>query len=329
MNTSKIKKIQELFNKYFSNQIDSKEVRELMSEVNNCTDEELIPLLQKRWMSICDDEPLSEQKKDELYTCIKKSIQQHKSIPFKRYWMRIAVSLIILITTSLAVTFYIENKEMQQIAEENVVIQSGESEASTIELPDGSIVRLNAKSTLSYQRDFGCSNRKVTLSGEGYFQVKRNEDKPFIVSIGSMNVLVLGTTFNVYAYKEKDFIEMSLIKGRVRVMTQNETINVNPNEKVTYHKLTGELKLKRTSNNLETAWLKKEIIFRHEMLVDVFEKLERRYGVTFTIDNKKLLEDRYTGTFINENIKTILDILKIHYEFKYIINNCQIHIITK
>lgn len=329
MNTSKIKKIQELFNKYFSNQIDSKEVRELMSEVNNCTDEELIPLLQKRWMSICDDEPLSEQKKDELYTCIKKSIQQHKSIPFKRYWMRIAVSLIILITTSLAVTFYIENKEMQQIAEENVVIQSGESEASTIELPDGSIVRLNAKSTLSYQRDFGCSNRKVTLSGEGYFQVKRNEDKPFIVSIGSMNVLVLGTTFNVYAYKEKDFIEMSLIKGRVRVVTQNETINVNPNEKVTYHKLTGELKLKRTSNNLETAWLKKEIIFRHEMLVDVFEKLERRYGVTFTIDNKKLLEDRYTGTFINENIKTILDILKIHYEFKYIINNCQIHIITK
>lgn len=329
MNTSKIKKIQELFNKYFSNQIDSKEVRELMSEVNNCTDEELIPLLQKRWMSICDDEPLSEQKKDELYTCIKKSIQQHKSIPFKRYWMRIAVSLIILITTSLAVKFYIENKEMQQIAEENVVIQSGESEASTIELPDGSIVRLNAKSTLSYQRDFGCSNRKVTLSGEGYFQVKRNEDKPFIVSIGSMNVLVLGTTFNVYAYKEKDFIEMSLIKGRVRVVTQNETINVNPNEKVTYHKLTGELKLKRTSNNLETAWLKKEIIFRHEMLVDVFEKLERRYGVTFTIDNKKLLEDRYTGTFINENIKTILDILKIHYEFKYIINNCQIHIITK
>lgn len=264
-----------------------------------------------------------------MYTCIKKRIQRSKSIFFKRYWIQIAASFIILITTSLAVTLYIENKEMQQIAEENVIIQSGESEPSTIELPDGSVVRLNAKSTLSYQRNFGRSNRKVTLSGEGYFQVKRKENKPFIVVTGSMNVWVLGTTFNVYAYEEKEFIEMSLIKGRVRVVTQNKTINVNPNEKVTYHKLTGELKLKKTSNNLETAWLKKEIIFRHEMLVDVFEKLERRYGVTFTIDNKKLLEDRYTGTFINENINTILDILKIHYEFKYTINNTKIHIITK
>lgn len=329
MDTSKIKKIQGLFHKYFSNQIDSKEVRELMSEVNNCTDEELIPLFQKHWMSIYDDEPLSEQKRDELYTCIKKGMQRRKVISFKRYWAHIAASILILLTTSLAVTFYIDNKEMHQMEEENVVIQSGENEPSTIELPDGTVVRLNAKSTLSYQRNFGGANRKVSLSGEGYFQVKRNETKPFIVGTGSMDVVVLGTTFNVYAYKEKDIVEMSLIKGRVRVITPNKTINVRPNEKVTYHKLTGELRLKKTANNIETAWLKKELIFRHETLASVFDKLERRYGVTFAIDNKKLLEDRYTGAFVNENINTILDILKIHYEFKYTIDNSKIYIITE
>lgn len=62
MDTSKIKKIQDLFNNYFFNKADSQEVKELMSEVNNCTDEELIPLFQKHWMSILDDEPLSEKK---------------------------------------------------------------------------------------------------------------------------------------------------------------------------------------------------------------------------------------------------------------------------
>ena len=329
MDTTQNKKIQTLFQRYFSNQIGSQEVRELMSEVNNCTDEELIPLFQQHWIGIADDEPLSEQKKDELYNCIKKGMQRRKVLSLKRHWMQIAASILILLTTSLAITFYIENKEMQQMAEEDVVIQSGENEPSNIELPDGTVVRLNAKSTLSYQRNFGRSNRKVVLSGEGYFQVKRNEDKPFIVGTGSMDVVVLGTTFNVYAYKEKDFVEMSLVKGRVKVVTPNKTINVHPNEKVTYHKLTGELRLKKTANDIETAWLKKELIFRHEKLVSVFDKLERRYGVTFTIDNKKLLEDRYTGVFVNENINTILDILKIHYEFRYTINNSKIHIITE
>ena len=83
-------------------------------------------------------------------------------------------------------------------------------------LPDGSEVWINSKSTLSFSDDFGKSERRVSLSGEAYFTVVRDENKPFIVSVNNRDVRVLGTEFNVKAYKGEDLQKISLVKGSVK-----------------------------------------------------------------------------------------------------------------
>ena len=124
------------------------------------------------------------------------------------------------------------------MAEQDVIVRSGDSGTSQVTLPDGTLVRLNANSSLTYQQNFGQDNRKVKLSGEGYFEVKKNTEKKFIVNTGYIDVTVLGTKFNLYAYEDKDIIEMALVEGHVNVSTSQppyQTICVKPNEKVTYN----------------------------------------------------------------------------------------------
>jgi len=248
-----------------------------------------------------------------------KEIRRNR-ISFKNYWMQIAASILFIIAGSLTVLTYMQNKTISSLAEQNVVIRSGDYGKSLVTLPDGTIVYLNAKSSLTYSQDFGRESRNVELSGEGFFEVKKDIKKRFTVKTGFMDITVLGTKFNVYAYQDKDIVEMSLVEGSVNIETvlpPYKNINVKPNEKVTYYKKTGELKHVSTSNESETAWMKKELVFRSETLGNVFDCLSRKFGVTFNVEDKSLLDDIYTGTFDDENIESIMKVLKMHYNFNY------------
>ena len=236
------------------------------------------------------------------------------------YWMQIAASLLLLIAGSLTVLTFMQQNEINALAEQNVVIRSGDYGKSLVTLPDGTIVHLNAKSSLTYSQDFGRNDRKVALSGEGFFEVKKDTEKKFTVGTGYMDITVLGTKFNVYAYETKDIVEMSLVEGSVDVTTSRppyQSIRVKPNEKVVYNKRTGNLLHERTSNKMETAWINKELVFRSERLEDVFRCLSRKFAVTFSVDDETLLNDVYTGTFDDENVESIMRVLKYHYNFKY------------
>lgn len=227
---------------------------------------------------------------------------------------------------------YVEKNEARQLASQNVIIHSGKEGFSMVVLPDGTKVRLNARSSLTYQQDFGRYDRKVTLSGEGYFQVKHDETKQFVVSTGVMDIAVLGTTFNVYAYEDKDFVEMSLVEGSVQVSVSKpafQQLKVSPNEKVVYDKYTGKLELQRTDNRLETAWTHNELVFRHDKLETVLDCLERKFGVDFVIADSLILKDVYTGVFDDESLPGILHVLTLHYGFKYKEKEGVIYIETK
>lgn len=325
-------RISALLRKYHANEISLEELEELRSMVDAASHEELHAVLNNHWEEYDEYLPLSQDKKDALY----RKIQPRKKAPLivsmKRYWLHIAASLLFLLASSTTALFYMQYQEMQEIAEQNIVINSGDYGSSSVLLPDGTKVRLNAKSSLSYQRDFGQVDRRVKLSGEGYFEVKRNEEKQFVVNTGFMDITVLGTTFNVYAYENKDFQEMALVEGSVCVATSRppyKNLHVKPNEKVTYDKRTGELNLEPAQNKFETAWIEKKLVFRHDSLKDVLKCLERKFGVTFSVDDEHILNDVYTGMFDEENIESILRILQVHYGFEYEIKDADISISLK
>lgn len=314
-------KVSGLLHKFRSGDITPAEFQDLRTHMDTISDVELKHLLETEWEEFEDHSPLSEEKMKTLYEGLHiRSEEVKPRFTLKRYWMQIAASLLLLIAGSLTVLTFMQRNEINALAEQNVVIRSGDYGKSLVTLPDGTIVHLNAKSSLTYSQDFGRNDRKVALSGEGFFEVKKDTEKKFTVGTGYMDIAVLGTKFNVYAYETKDIVEMSLVEGSVDVTTSRppyQSIRVKPNEKVVYNKRTGNLLHERTSNKMETAWINKELVFRSERLEDVFRCLSRKFAVTFSVDDEALLNDVYTGTFDDENVESIMRVLKFHYNFKY------------
>ncbi|WP_346711703.1 FecR family protein [Phocaeicola plebeius] len=314
-------KVSGLLHKFRSGDITPAEFQDLRTHMDTISDVELKHLLEAEWEEFEDHSPLSEEKMKTLYEGLHiRSEEVKPRFTLKRYWMQIAASLLLLIAGSLTVLTFMQRNEINALAEQNVVIRSGDYGKSLVTLPDGTIVHLNAKSSLTYSQDFGRNDRKVALSGEGFFEVKKDTEKKFTVGTGYMDIAVLGTKFNVYAYETKDIVEMSLVEGSVDVTTSRppyQSIRVKPNEKVVYNKRTGNLLHERTSNKMETAWMNKELVFRSERLENVFRCLSRKFAVTFSVDDETLLNDVYTGTFDDENVESIMRVLKYHYKFKY------------
>ena len=314
-------KVSGLLHKFRSGDITPAEFQDLRIRIDAISDVELKHFLETEWEEFEDHFPLSEEKMKTLYEGLHiRSEEVKPHFTLKRYWMQIAASLLLLIAGSLTVLTFMQQNEINALAEQNVVIRSGDYGKSLVTLPDGTIVHLNAKSSLTYSQDFGRNDRKVALSGEGFFEVKKDTEKKFTVGTGYMDIAVLGTKFNVYAYETKDIVEMSLVEGSVDVTTSRppyQSIRVKPNEKVVYNKRTGNLLHERTSNKMETAWMNKELVFRSERLEDVFRCLSRKFAVTFSVDDETLLNDVYTGTFDDENVESIMRVLKYHYKFKY------------
>lgn len=314
-------KVSGLLHKFRSGDITPAEFQDLRTHMDTISDVELKHLLEAEWEEFEDYSPLSEEKMKTLYEGLHiRSEEVKPRFTLKRYWMQIAASLLLLIAGSLTVLTFMQRNEINALAEQNVVIRSGDYGKSLVTLPDGTIVHLNAKSSLTYSQDFGRNDRKVALSGEGFFEVKKDTEKKFTVGTGYMDIAVLGTKFNVYAYETKDIVEMSLVEGSVDVTTSRppyQSIRVKPNEKVVYNKRTGNLLHERTSNKMETAWMNKELVFRSERLENVFRCLSRKFAVTFSVDDETLLNDVYTGTFDDENVESIMRVLKYHYKFKY------------
>ena len=319
-----VNKAKDLLKKFQSGNLSLSDFKELVSTVNDSSDQELEDFFFEEWNKFDTYPSLSQEKIDSLYCHLHKKMKISPFYKITRHWGQIAASILLLFASGLTILYYIQHQELQTLAEQDVIVRSGDSGTSQVSLPDGTLVRLNANSSLTYQQNFGQNNRKVKLSGEGYFEVKKNTEKKFIVNTGYIDVTVLGTKFNLYAYEDKDIIEMALVEGHVNVSTSKppyQTICVKPN-----NKYDNKLNIEKTTTKIETAWLNKELVFREEKLENVFQCLSRKFRVKFSIDSSISVDDVYTGAFDDEKIEDILEVLKIHYGFNYTVKDGKINI---
>lgn len=217
-------------------------------------------------------------------------------------------------------------------------------------LPDGSSVWLNSGSSVSYATNLlNGGKREVTLNGEAYFDVKHDSQHPFIVRAGRLQIVVLGTAFNVKAYKEDAFIETTLIRGKVEITNDarpGHTIVLLPDQKVSINTTMSAIKktvlaIKPiTKDSLaaspeakmpdeaiaETAWVNDKLTFKKEQFSELAIQLERWYDVKITFDNDRYLTKQFTGTFRDQDINEVMRALQFTQSFHYAINNNEIHI---
>ncbi|MFI5152271.1 MAG: FecR family protein [Chitinophagales bacterium] len=206
---------------------------------------------------------------------------------------------------------------------------------TNLSLPDGTTVWLNGGSKLSYDKNYGNNLREVSLTGEAFFDVVKNGEKPFIIHTGKINIRVLGTAFNVKSYPGEKTIETSLIRGSIEVTFEDrpaEKVILKPNEKLIVANEEIPVALKKQSvrqNNepivavshlnfvksdnsiAETAWTQNKLIFQDKSFKDLATEMERWYGVNIRFDNSQRDTLRFTGSFENETIQQSLDALKL------------------
>lgn len=145
-------------------------------------------------------------------------------------------------------------------------------------LSDGSKVHLNAMSTLTFPVSFTGDRRMVELSGEAYFVVA-GSDKPFIIKINSMEVGVLGTTFNISAYPDED-CRTTLVDGSVKIQTDAGTNCIlSPSQQACVEQGTGDLSVRTVNTSLYTSWVDGKIHFKDERLEDIMNALSRWYDM--------------------------------------------------
>ena len=184
-------------------------------------------------------------------------------------------------------------------------------------LSDGTIVWVNAKSTLEYPGTFTGDTRELTLTGEAYFEVADNAEKPFIVKSGNFCTQVTGTTFNVFAYD--GLYDVSLVEGSVKVYeagTGRDAVVLNRNERVT---LTNGQLVKKSSTNPDDFLWKEGIYFFDDMpFVAIVEKLQLYYDVKIHVTNNSLLKYRFTGKFRQrDGIENVLKVIQLGYPFVF------------
>lgn len=179
------------------------------------------------------------------------------------------------------------------------------------ELPDHSVVWLNAGSTLRYPTVFRKDNRNVELKGEAYFEVQADQERPFYVNTANgLSVYVYGTKFNVAAYEDEGTIEAVLERGRVNVITPGrETFVLAPDEQLIYDKLSGAVTRKKVDVYEKVAWKDGKLIFRNASLDDIFKRLSRHFNVDIQFNNRHGKEYKYRATFRTETLPQILDYL--------------------
>lgn len=216
---------------------------------------------------------------------------------------------------------------------------------SQLRLPDSTVVWLNAGSKLTYPKEFGQDLREVTLVGEAYFEVKKKGTVPFIIHTHRMDIKVLGTSFNVKSYPGEPTTEASLIKGSIEVSLKNRNsapITLKPKEKIVVREFTSQqedtaistaevksnkeeaavaiksIAFDQTYNTvLESAWVNNLLVFTEMEFSEVVKLMERWYGMTIQLENKKLANQKLTGSFKNETIYQALEALQFVVDFKY------------
>lgn len=284
---------------------------------------------------------------DTFLLAFEKNIRRRRK---KRFFV---YSLSAIAITCAGVWYFILNVNSPQLRHQDsysVNVKYG-NRSKTI-LPDGTLVWLNAGSKLQYHT-FSDSLREVDLEGEAYFTVTHQPERPFIVHTSSMDIRVLGTTFNVKSYADEKTTETTLINGSVEIINKKSKniISLKPNQKVVLYKenvdkenpVAGSkptfnpvfpneyylLNLDTASQineRIETSWVYNRLIFRGDNFEELAKKMERWFDIKIVFTDVKVKALRFNGSFENETVDQAFNELSTAISFQYKINNHEIFI---
>lgn len=237
----------------------------------------------------------------------------------RRFIQLAAASVLFMIIISVS-ALYLFNRS--QPSHEVKAVAELYKENRAIFLPDGSKVILSANSKLYYPSSFDeFEKREVTLSGEGYFDIRHDSSRPFVVHSGKLETVVLGTAFNIKAIDGQENITVTVRRGKVKVINQeeNELLGIiTPNQQIVYNVKKVKSVLNVVVNENYLTWMNADLLCDNLTLAEAVELLKGQYKVNIIIKDPSILSQRFTTTFSKkEKVENILQTICLFNDLKY------------
>jgi len=342
------KSCEDLIYGYLRNELTSEETSRLISWLEqDKNNKQLFDEMSELWITTRAASPNPGFNAREGFNNFRKKIKttyNQKDNNIKTAWLKTIVryaAVILLAFSASGALFYFIGRNSAAPAVQSInklVVPLGSK--AWFSLSDGTVVTLNAGSTLNVSQDYGVNNRIVRLDGEGYFNIAKDKDNPFVVQTPFLNIRALGTEFNIKAYSADRTIETTLVSGSLQIepvkeINQGQITVLKPNQKLTFFKADSsftsgsEMKEKEEtarSENIKkirtvpvtrlvtenvnvdpvTSWKENRWIFEQQSLSQIAIDLERKFDVQIIFDSERLKSYRFTATILAEPIEQVL-----------------------
>ncbi len=279
---------------------------------------------------------MNDDEREELIQRVRLNIER-KIKPVQLYtpprWVWYASSMAAMLLIIIGLSFYFNPKTDHNFSHIKSDIplsdwakyENSSAKILKISLPDGSLVWLQPKTQLSYNQSDRVY-RQVNLKGEAFFDVKRDETRPFLIYSGKMTTKVLGTSFNVKAYPETEKFEVSVVTGKVSVMNESEKeVFVTPKQQVVLETHSDVLIINELPKDKTFYWELASLTFDNSSMQNVVDNIENNFNVKIHL-NPKLKNCRLSGNFDQEHLSTILEIICKSIDAEYVMDGEEIYL---
>ena len=327
----------DLLAKYYSNECSHEEMQELFNWLKESNENEILFNKVKQDLELINiNKSMNKVNVDSAWEKLKNRIEEDEEIvPVVKISDKKAVRFISLLKYAAIALVLISvglfsTKVYQKIENRGLIseIASINEQGKVILLPDGTSIILNSDSKLTYPEHYAANERRVKLEGEAYFDVTKNPEQPFIIETKNAEVKVLGTTFNVNANLPNDQVEVYVETGLVQLSSfknSNSNVLIKPGDVGIIENK--NLYKKSNDNKNIISWKTKEIVFKEQYLSDVLYTLNKIYNTHIICEDQEVLDLRYTSTFRNQEINSILNVICLTFDLKTEVKGDRIYLI--
>ncbi len=310
-------RLQLLFNKYIKNECSREELQEFWQLMSELSDNDLLSdEIRQYWQNHAEEKWHAQQMNSEkTYEEVMQRAALIETGPkilplYRRKWPRYA-AIAASVLLAFALFFLLrQDPQHKQLAKVNQV-KSTTQPHQVISLPDGTKVTLNGNSRLEYPPVFNEQFREVNLVGEAFFEVTRDEKRPFLVHTGSIVTRVLGTSFNIKAVPGEKDVAVTVISGKVQVMENKKVLGLlTRSDQIVVNTESHVVQQSKVEVKDIMQWKAEDLVFEDISWERAAIMIANRYGVSIRFENQAMRNCRFSGTFLSDNgLEQVLDVI--------------------
>jgi len=296
-----------LVDQVFTDERETEQIRKIARQVDLYYDLKKYPV-EEAWVKVESQIHISPSQKQTI-------IRRLFVHPIYRFAAAILIAAMLMVAGYEVITNYSASSQMLEISAARQILNK-------FTLPDGSLVSLNSDTKISYPRKFGRKTREVNIIGEAFFEVKPNKNQPFIIHAGKAQIKVVGTSFSVSAYPDKELVEVIVETGKVQVLNKmadtikSKALILTPGDKGTLVYSSNTLNKTTNGDPNFIAWKTHNLSFKATSLKEVIDDLQNVYKVKIRLDDSKLNELLLTAQFNNYSLDFILKVIETTFKIE-------------